>query len=57
MKKTRQNNKLELRSDSIGTETALAALPTTKYDICRIARESTQRYLSAQLVALEQQPI
>jgi hypothetical protein len=32
-------------------------VPTTKYDICRIARESTQRYRSPQLDALEQQPI
>ncbi|MDH2353988.1 hypothetical protein QCM77_33455 [Bradyrhizobium sp. SSUT18] len=29
----------------------------SKYDICRIARESTQRYLSPSLDALGQQPI
>jgi hypothetical protein len=29
----------------------------TKYDICRIARESTPRYLSPRLDALEQLPI
>jgi len=34
----------------------LVTLSTTKYGICRIARQWPQRYLSSQLDALEQQP-